>query len=127
MLMKLAARPKLKPSASTAPRERDADAIHIPADAHTLSGFRAWAHAESFPEAGRITFIQGKVIVDMSQEELNTHSILKTEICRFLATINVAEGLGVVFCDGCFVVHAPPEQRRVAGYEQAFPACRGRV
>src|SRR5438270_6041475 len=41
----------------------------VPASAFTLAGFRAWATADDFPERVRVTFIDGEVFLDMSNEE----------------------------------------------------------
>jgi Uma2 family endonuclease len=54
-----------------------------PAAARTLQGFRAWAHSDKFPERGRVSFINGEILIDMSPEDLSTHSRIKAEIgCR---------------------------------------------
>src|SRR5262245_10906786 len=55
--------------------------ITIPAAAQTLDGFRAWAVSDAFPDRGKLSFIAGGLIVDMSPESMEEHSDVKTEIC----------------------------------------------
>jgi Uma2 family endonuclease len=80
-------------------------AVRIPATARTLEGFRAWSHSETFPEYGRITFVAGEIIIDMSGEEITTHVWLKTEVARVLANLNVEQQLGIMHGDGTQVVN----------------------
>jgi Uma2 family endonuclease len=75
-------------------------AFRVPADAHTLTGFRAWARSDDFPEAGRITFIGGELFVDMSGDELETHSKIKGEITFTLLGLNRETQLGIYYPDG---------------------------
>jgi Uma2 family endonuclease len=77
--------------------------LNIPASAFTIAGFRAWATADDFPERVRVTFIDGEIILDMSNEELETHNEVKTEIVRVLATINHDHDLGKFYSDGVLV------------------------
>ena len=59
----------------------------IPPDANTLEGFRRWSSGESFPEKGRIDFLDGELDIDMSPEDrvlasggmLNGASLTKTD------------------------------------------------
>src|SRR5262245_11219854 len=95
------AAPVAKPSAPLAARY----AVRVPSTARTLEGFRAWSHSESFPEYGRISFIAGEVIIDMSGEGLTTHNLLKLEVLRVLANLNMEQRLGVMFGDGAQVVN----------------------
>jgi Uma2 family endonuclease len=84
---------------------RDEILVRIPPSAYTLAGFRRWTRSQDFPEYGRISFIGGEVIVDMSQEEITTHALVKTELIRVLASINVEEKLGKVIGDGALIVN----------------------
>jgi hypothetical protein len=38
---------------------------------HSLAEFRAWALSDDFPERGRIDYIDGRIEVDMSPENLS--------------------------------------------------------
>ena len=52
----------------------------IPASALTsLKGFRAWVASRDYPERGRVTFLDGEVLIDMSPEELDR---VRQEIAR---------------------------------------------
>jgi hypothetical protein len=55
-------------------RQEDTLAVHIPAAACTLDGFRKWACSTAFPERGHISYIGGELIIDMSPEEFNHHN-----------------------------------------------------
>lgn len=58
--------------------------VRIPASAATLDGFRAWATSDDFPQRGRISFFEQEILVDMSPEEMETHSKVKLEITTVL-------------------------------------------
>jgi Uma2 family endonuclease len=79
--------------------------VRVPRSAHTLTGFRAWSHSDTFPTYGRITFLAGEVIVDMSGDELTSHAWLKTEVNRVLANLNVERQLGIMSNEGTQVVN----------------------
>lgn len=53
--------------------------IEIPA-MRNLTDFRRWALSEAFPQRGRIDYIDGRIEVDMSPEDVFTHGTLKSEI-----------------------------------------------
>jgi Uma2 family endonuclease len=74
--------------------------VYIPASAHTLAGFRAWATSDEFPERGRFSFIDGEMYIDMSPEELETHGKVKGETGRVLLNLNRKINLGDFFSDG---------------------------
>jgi Uma2 family endonuclease len=74
--------------------------LEVPPTAFTLPGFRAWATADDFPERVRVTFIDGEITLDMSNEELHTHVAVKGEIARVLLTLNRELKLGKFFPDG---------------------------
>ncbi|HLE84986.1 MAG TPA: Uma2 family endonuclease [Thermoanaerobaculia bacterium] len=75
------------------------DTLRIPARAHTLAGFREWAHSEDFPEHERIDFLGGEVEVEMSPEDLQSHGALKAEIAAVLHELVARRRLGHVFID----------------------------
>jgi Uma2 family endonuclease len=80
-------------------------AIHVPAGAATLAGFRSWALSDEFPENGRFSYIQGELFIDMSPEELDTHNKVKTEIARVLSTLVVEQDLGDFYSDRTLVTN----------------------
>ena len=62
-----------------------ADGIEIPPGILDLERFRAWARSDDFPERGRIDWVAGRLEVDMSPGDLNTHGSPKSAIypgCR---------------------------------------------
>jgi Uma2 family endonuclease len=77
--------------------------ICIPASAHTLAGFRAWATSDDFPERGRFSFIDGEIYIDMSPEELETHVKVKVELGYVLVGLNKKLKLGEFYSDGALV------------------------
>jgi Uma2 family endonuclease len=66
-------------SATFIPRDQSGELV-VPSSAYTLTGFRDWALSEDFPERGRLTFVGGELIIDMSPEYFETHNLIKTEI-----------------------------------------------
>jgi Uma2 family endonuclease len=62
----------------------ESDELVIPWSARTHDGFREWAISDEFPERGKISFIDGELIVDMSPESVEEHSAIKSEIARVL-------------------------------------------
>jgi Uma2 family endonuclease len=74
--------------------------IRIPPSAHTFDGFRAWSQSDDFPEQGRICFIQGEIVIDMSGDELQTHNKVKGEVARILLNLNAKHDLGELYVDG---------------------------
>ncbi len=79
--------------------------IEIPREAHTLNGFREWALSEGFPEKLPVTFLQGKVYLDMSKEDIEHHALVKTEVARVVANLNREVDLGHVFINGVLVTN----------------------
>jgi Uma2 family endonuclease len=77
--------------------------LHVPASAFTIAGFRAWAKADDFPENVRVTFIDGEIYLDMSNEEIETHVAVKGEIGRVLMNLNRELKLGKFYADGVLV------------------------
>lgn len=65
----------------------------------SLQDFRDWALSDRFPEQGRIDFIGGHIEVDMSPEDIFTHSTLKTEVVGGLRHIVKQRGTGYLFSD----------------------------
>ena len=75
------------------------DRVEIPFDLRTLDDFRAWTHSESFPEDGRIDYIDGRIEVDMSPENAFTHGTPKMAIAEVLNPIASENDYGWLFCD----------------------------
>jgi Uma2 family endonuclease len=76
------------------------ESIHIPDEIHDLAAFRKWFHSDSFPEEGRLCFIDGAVWVDTGMEQLFTHNQVKNEIAFVLTGLAKKYRLGRYFPDG---------------------------
>jgi Uma2 family endonuclease len=87
------------------PFARDNLVVAIPPGAHTLAGFRNWYASDDFPEEGRISYLAGEIIVDMSQERLSSHVAIKGEFTRVLITLARERQLGQFLTDGTRVVN----------------------
>ncbi len=80
--------------------------ICIPAAAHNLEGFRAWAQSADFPQRGSVSFINGEILIDMSPEDLSTHARLKAEIsCRIHQLVEELD-LGEFYPDRTLLTNA---------------------
>lgn len=75
------------------------ESFQIPAAAFTFEGFRRWAQSETFPETGRIDYLAGDVDVDMSPEEISTHSLVKSAFALTLGNLIAERELGYLFID----------------------------
>jgi Uma2 family endonuclease len=82
------------------------DRIEVPAVFETLRDFRDWTKSETFPESGRVDFIDGRIEVDMSPEDLFTHGAPKSEVHGVLYSIVKLQGRGMLFVDRTRVVSA---------------------
>jgi Uma2 family endonuclease len=79
------------------------DNLQIPVAALRFEGFREWAQSASFPDTGRIDFLAGEIEVEMSPEDLRTHSLVKTALALGLGNLITAQSLGWLFIDGARV------------------------
>jgi len=78
----------------------DALEFQIPAGVRDLGSFRQWADSDEFPKEGRICYLNGEVWVDMSKEQLYTHTGLKTEVNTVLRSLAKSQKLGRYLHDG---------------------------
>ena len=86
------------------------DSVRIPRQAaRDLAGFRAWAVSRRFPGHGRIDFLAGDLEVRMSPEDLQTHSLVKTEIAAILHLLVARQGSGEVYVDRARVSSPPAD------------------
>lgn len=79
--------------------------IDVPATASTLDGFREWARSDHYPECGHITFVGGRLMIDMSPERYETHLKIKEAISRIVGTLVADRDLGDFYPDGGFVTN----------------------
>ena len=78
--------------------------VEIPADLRDLSDFRRWSHSESFPERGRIDYVDGRIEVDMSPEDLFLHGTPKMTIAYAIKSVVLQDDLGHVCVDSMRLV-----------------------
>jgi Uma2 family endonuclease len=83
--------------------------VRIPAAAATLPGFRAWAQTDEFPEFGKVSFLNGNILIDMSPDELETHNKVRSAIDHGIATVNEIADLGEYYTDGALVTNTAAE------------------
>jgi hypothetical protein len=81
------------------------DSVDIPNGISDLAGFRRWAHSDEFPETGRICFLDGRVWLDMSKEQVVTHNQLKQEFNLVIGGLVKAQRLGRFFPDGLLLTN----------------------
>jgi Uma2 family endonuclease len=79
--------------------------VVVPRTATTLAGFREWSSSDAFPERGKITFVAGEVIVDMSPERLGSHNAVRMAIHRVVGDLVLSDDLGTFYGDGARFVH----------------------
>jgi Uma2 family endonuclease len=77
--------------------------IEIPARVSDLDSFRHWVHSLDVPEDTRVYWLNGKVWVDMSKEQIFTHIRVKGEIFRVLAALAHDLDLGLMLQEGAFL------------------------
>lgn len=77
--------------------------LEIPPTAHTYEGFRRWVSADDFPEKLRVTYLDGKVWLDMGEESIQTHVAVKTAVYTVLGTLMTVEDLGEFYPDGVMI------------------------
>ncbi|MCI0683239.1 MAG: Uma2 family endonuclease [Gemmataceae bacterium] len=85
--------------------DQERDGFTIPETARTLEGFREWSWSDECPHEGRISFIDGEIIADMSKERFDAHVLVKGEVYRVLANLVKKEDLGIFFPDGTGVTN----------------------
>jgi Uma2 family endonuclease len=98
----------LQPTAPTLIVDDDLDddiLLHIPRNAHTLAGFRAWVLSDEFPEKQRVTFLNGEIYLDMSKEEISTHASVKTAVAGTTFNLNEEIDFGELFINGVLVTN----------------------
>lgn len=74
--------------------------VTIPLWVVDLDSFRRWADSEDFPEKGRFDYIQGKVWIDMSKEQIFTHAVVKNEFNIVLGLLAKTDQRGLYLPDG---------------------------
>jgi Uma2 family endonuclease len=80
-------------------------AIVVPSSRMTLDDYRDWVYSKDFPDRGRITYVSGRLIIEMSPERIDTHARIKGEISFVLAGIVRESDLGEFYIDGVWITN----------------------
>lgn len=83
----------------------DDGVLRIPGAVRTLAGFRRWALSDAVPENLKVHFIEGSVFVDMSQESIQSHILVKVGIFATLIPLMRQEDLGEFYTDGVLLTN----------------------
>ena len=78
----------------------DENEVTIPTWVDSLEAFRRWTDEPEFPQIGRIWWLRGQVWVDMSKEQIFTHTLVKTELTIVLGSMVKVGQLGIFLTDG---------------------------
>ncbi len=73
--------------------------VAVPLNLRCLEDFRRWALGDAFPERGRIDYVEGRIEVNMSPEDLFRHGALKVELLRVLSQLVKERDLGYLGTD----------------------------
>ena len=76
------------------------DQVSIPGWVVDLESFRRWAETDAFPKDGRIDYLNGRVTLDMSKEQVFTHVVVKNEFNYVLTGLSKKEQRGLYLPDG---------------------------
>ncbi|MCI0683238.1 MAG: Uma2 family endonuclease [Gemmataceae bacterium] len=85
--------------------DQERDGFTIPETARTLQGFREWSWSKNYPQHGRISYLGGEIVVDMSKERAECHVKVKAELYRVLTNLTAEQDLGEFFTDGMGVTN----------------------
>jgi Uma2 family endonuclease len=78
--------------------------LHVPAEVRSLQKFREWLYAEELPEMVQVSYIGGEIEVQMSPENLETHSKLKVELIISLGLLIRERQIGDLHSDRTLLV-----------------------
>jgi Uma2 family endonuclease len=77
--------------------------VNVPSWVMDLDSFCEWVESDDVPEKLRVWYLKGEVWIDMSQEQVNTHVLLKTRFIIVLGSLVDAASLGRLYADGLFL------------------------
>ena len=102
-----------KPIASSPPATHrfilDDVSIGIPGWVIDHASFRRWFQSQDFPEEGRVSFLNGEVIFDLSREQIFSHVRIKMVFTAALSDIEKRAKSGVYFTSGLLISHLGAE------------------
>jgi Uma2 family endonuclease len=79
--------------------------VRVPMNITSLRRFRKWAHSPEFPDHGKICFIAGEIDIDMSPENIYSHSRPKRDLSTDLNVFVRKRDVGELFFDGMLLVN----------------------
>lgn len=80
--------------------------LEIPLEAHTYEGFREWVLSGALPEKLPVTFVDGRVILDMSEQSLDTHVVVKGAVYAALFALQAETDFGEFYPEGVLLGNA---------------------
>jgi Uma2 family endonuclease len=117
------------PGASWTIEDAEIGVFNIPKWVHDLKTFRKWIAKDEELDFGRVSYIQGRIAVDISKEQLYTHNAVKTELAMSLGSLIRSRKLGRYFSDGVLLCNITADiGKQPDGVFVSFDAFRnGRV
>jgi Uma2 family endonuclease len=85
--------------------DHEATALQLPPEPHTLAGFRTWVLSDDVPEKLRVSYLRGRITVDMSKEEILTHAEVKTAIAGTMFNLNGSLDFGKLYINGVLLTN----------------------
>ncbi len=77
--------------------------VCFPTSATTLDGFRRWALSDACPEHVRATYVNQQIIIDMTNEAIEAHVKVKTELTTVINHLVRQLDLGEFLTDGVLI------------------------
>lgn len=81
------------------------DEVVIPPWVDDLESFRRWAWSDEFPQRGKISYLAGQIWVDVTMEELFSHSLIRTEYTIVLGSMVREAKSGFLCSDTMLLTH----------------------
>src|SRR5438094_4058302 len=81
------------------------ESVHVPVWVHDLESFRRWMHSDESPEKVPVYFLHGEVWLDMSQEQIFSQVLIKSEFTAVLRTLTKKLRLGTFLPDGLLLTN----------------------
>lgn len=78
----------------------DRQRFGVPSWVVDLESFRRWMDADDIPEDHRVYYLKGEVWIDVSKEQVFTHTLVKTRFAAVLDRLVQIEQLGIYLGDG---------------------------
>lgn len=102
---------------ATADHSVSNELIEVPPTAYTLDGFTKWTYSQDFPDQGKITFVDGRILIDMSPERYESHNKIKAALNAVIYSLVEGNDLGEYYPDGARFKH---EQANISNEPDAM-------